>query len=222
MGKANRGDAGEALVKLGKNTAIDRRRLKRVMHPDMSFAFAHMVREHVFVVLSERVASPSEVAREIGVESSYVSYHFKALRERGLIELVDKRRVRGVWESFYRAKAALYIDDPEWEHVPAAVKSGLCSGMLQAMYEEATRALTAGTFAFRPGMHLSWTSMSVDPRGFEDLAALLRETLEGVRSIQAESAERFEAGEEEILTTVAILNFGTPPTQASDGELGTL
>jgi hypothetical protein len=114
-------DDGEALVKLGKSTAIDPRRLKRVMHPDMSFAFSHMVREHVFVVLNERVASPSEIAREIGVEASYVSYHFKALL-RGLIELVDKRKVRGVWESFYRVKIPLDFGDSEWGRLSAAVR----------------------------------------------------------------------------------------------------
>jgi DNA-binding transcriptional ArsR family regulator len=207
-GRARKRD--RPLRKVGKNTTIDESKLKRFMDPNLAFALSHAVREHVLVVLNERIASPSEVGEEIGVGASYISYHFTELRERGLIELVEKRQVRGVWEHFYRAKTTLYFDDREWERLPLTFRSSLSLDHLRSIYGEAVKAVLAGTFGSGSGTHLSWTTMRVDKKGWEDTMAVVAEALEGVLAIRTECAERLAgASEEAIPTTVAMMSFKT-------------
>ncbi len=43
-----------------------------------------------------------------------VSYHVKKLVSLGVVELVDKRQVRGAVEHFYRAVTLAYVSDEEW------------------------------------------------------------------------------------------------------------
>ena len=66
------------------------------------------------MVLSERVASPSELAAEQEAVVSDVAYHVRVLRELGLIKLVNTRQVRGATEHFYRSIAQSHLDDDLW------------------------------------------------------------------------------------------------------------
>src|ERR1700755_1858647 len=64
---------------------------------------AHPMRCRCLAILADRVASPAEIARQLGLEVSNVGYHVSALAEAGLIEEVGQRPVRGAVEHFYRA-----------------------------------------------------------------------------------------------------------------------
>ncbi|MFL5833438.1 MAG: ArsR/SmtB family transcription factor [Solirubrobacterales bacterium] len=77
-------------------------------------AISHPLRAAVLRILSERTASPAEMARELGAELSNVSYHAKQLVAFGAAELVDIQVVRGALEHFYRATEQPLIEIEEW------------------------------------------------------------------------------------------------------------
>jgi DNA-binding transcriptional ArsR family regulator len=76
-------------------------------------AMSHPLRAAVLRILSERTASPAEMARELGEELSNVSYHAKQLVAFDCAELVDVRVVRGALEHFYRATELPLVDIEE-------------------------------------------------------------------------------------------------------------
>jgi predicted transcriptional regulator len=78
-------------------------RLRQVLDVRLTKALAHEMRGHIVAILNERVASPNEVAKELGMDVAYVSYHFRVLRDDyGLIEQVSASERRGSQEHFYR------------------------------------------------------------------------------------------------------------------------
>ncbi len=211
-------DRKAKLKKMGKRTTIDESKLKRFMDPRLVFALSHTVRAHVLVVLNEKVTSPSAVGREIGVSAAYINYHFEELEREGLIELVRVEPRRGAKEHFYRARKTLAFDDRAWDSLPETFKSGITGGTLRNIYDEVAVALEVGTFTARSEVHLSMVSMPLDAKGFGDVGTLLNETLEKVKAIKSESAERLSAsGEEAIPTTVALIGFETATGSAPSG-----
>src|SRR6266516_3023659 len=166
--------------KVGKRTTLDETKLKKIIDERLIFAISHVVRAHVLAVLNEQIASPSEVGKGIGVDVTYISYHFEKLEEIGFIELVRVEPRRGVDEHFYRAKKTFLIDDRECALLPASVKSAMSADLFQSILDDVVRALMAGTFAAGNDPHVSWTTKHVDEKGFSDLDALLVETLQKV------------------------------------------
>src|SRR4051794_26671084 len=66
----------------------------------------HPIQYKALHILTERVASPKEIAIELGLTSakaSNVDCHVKQLQSQGLVELVRTEPRRGVNEHFYRA-----------------------------------------------------------------------------------------------------------------------
>jgi len=171
-------------------------------------ALAHPLRFQALAILNERVASPNELAKELGEGLSQVSYHVKVLLESDCIELVKTEPRRGAVEHYYRATSRAFLSDDEWARIPASVRPGLSASLMQTIMDDAVSALKAGTFDARPDHHLSWTPMIVDEKGWVDLAAALTSAMERCLEIQAESAGRLaEAGEEGLSATVAMMGF---------------
>lgn len=205
------------IKRMGKRTTIDESKLKRFMDPRLVFALSHTVRAHVLVVLNEKVSSPSAVGKEIGVSAAYINYHFEELAREGLIELVRVEPRRGAKEHFYRARRTLVFDDQAWDSLPETFKAGITGNTLRLVYDQVAEALEAGTFTARSEMHLSMVSMPLDARGFGEIGALLRETLEKIKAVKAESAERLaQSGEETIPATVALIGFETATEPAEE------
>jgi len=80
---------------------LDKRIAKSVGHP---------LRIGIMRILSERTASPSELAEALGEGVSQVSYHVSELFKYGCVELVDTEPSRGAIEHFYRATSIFGID----------------------------------------------------------------------------------------------------------------
>lgn len=78
-------------------------RLRQILDLKLIKALAHPMRGHVIAVLGERVVSPNDIAKELGMDVAYVSYHFRVLRDDyRLIEQVSTSERRGFTEHFYR------------------------------------------------------------------------------------------------------------------------
>jgi DNA-binding transcriptional ArsR family regulator len=177
-------------------------------------ALAHPLRFQALIILSERVASPNELAKELGEGLSQISYHVKVLLESDCLELVKTEPRRGAVEHYYRATSRAFLSDAEWAQLPRSVRPGFSVSLLQTLMDDAATALKAGTFDARDDHHLSRTQLKLDEQGWRDVAATLSDALERVMDIQAESVGRTaESGEETIPTTVAMMSFEAAPTQ---------
>ena len=162
-------------------------------------------------ILNERIASPNEIAQELGQSVGHVSYHVNVLKKCECIELVDTASRRGAVEHFYRATIRLLIDDETWARLPASIRPSLTATLLQDLVKDAGGALSAGTFDARPDSHLTWTPMILDEEGWQEASGSLRELLERILEIQALSAERLtKAGEAGFRVSVAAMAYETP------------
>jgi DNA-binding transcriptional ArsR family regulator len=172
--------------------------LKRMMQiteiddPRLVKGLAHPLRIHILRVLETRVASPSEIAEEIGAPLGNVSYHVRFLARVGLIELTSTKPRRGAVEHYYRAVGRVSVTDQAWAQVPDVVKSGMISATLDQAGRVIGAAASSGGFD-RSDAVAARREMLLDEQGFSELAAELNGLLERVKEIERESAERLES-----------------------------
>lgn len=185
-------------------------RLKTFIDSRLIKALSHPLREHVLAVLNERVASTSEIGREIDLDVPAFYHHVEVLEDLGCVERVESRHRRGAEEHFFRAKATLFFDDSAWREVPATIRSDLMASYLRSIWDDVIRALRSGVFAAGSGTHVSWLPGIFDKLGWEECMALMSETLARMMEIQKQSAERIAVtGEPGIPGTIAMMGFGT-------------
>jgi DNA-binding transcriptional ArsR family regulator len=84
-------------------------RVSELATHDAAKAVAHPLRVTILELLDGRVASPIELARELGEPIGNVSYHARALRQLGAIRLVRTRQRRGAIEHFYTASVRISL-----------------------------------------------------------------------------------------------------------------
>jgi hypothetical protein len=185
-------------------TFFDRRLIKALGHP---------VREHLFAVFNERIASAREIGEELGADVSSFYHHIELLEELECIERVASRRKRGASEHFFKAKRTVFLDDAAWRRIPPTLRSDLAGSFIQEMFNEAAAAVESGTFSSFDE-HGSWLPAHFDRRGWREMIALLDEMLVRRIAIQEESARRLASGDEKpIAATIATLAFETSPAK---------
>jgi DNA-binding transcriptional ArsR family regulator len=185
--------------------------LKQVIAPRVAKAFTHPLRGHVWVTLCERgEASPKEIADELGIQVSEVSYHFRELKKRGLIKLVRTEQRRGFAEHFYEPTAPVfYFNDADWMQIPAPIRSTFSGDMLRQIIEEAVGALQAGSFDAR-NRHLSRTWLLVDEQGWDEAMRVAQGALERILEIQKQcAARRAKSSQPGIPVSVVMAAFET-------------
>jgi predicted ArsR family transcriptional regulator len=80
----------------------------------------HSIQIEALTILTERVASPKEVAVELGLttaKAGFISRHIRELQKQGLVVLVRTEPRRGAVEHFYEAVAPLVVMDDEAERM---------------------------------------------------------------------------------------------------------
>src|SRR4051794_8356749 len=152
-------------------------------------AMNHPIRFAALSILAERVASPSDLAKELGETVGAVAYHVRILRDLGAIELVETAQRRGATESYYRATVRPWYSDDEYARLPARRRRELFAPTIRTIVDDAIRALANGGFD-DPRAHASRSAFDVDDEGYDALVQLLADTLEKVTEIQAASANR--------------------------------
>src|SRR4051812_41474665 len=85
-------------------------------------ALSHPLRARILQRLGERVASPGELAAELGAPLGVVSYHVRMLRDYECVELVRTEPRRGALQHFYRARARPSLGADQWRGLPAGVR----------------------------------------------------------------------------------------------------
>lgn len=164
--------------------------------PRLVKGLAHPLRIHILRVLETRVASPSEIAEEIGAPLGNVSYHVRFLARVGLIELTSTKPRRGAVEHYYRAVGRVSVTDQAWAQVPDVVKNGVISATLDQAGRVIGAAASSGGFE-RSDAVVARREMLLDEKGFAELAAELNGLLERIKEIEKGSAERLGTAPED-------------------------
>jgi DNA-binding transcriptional ArsR family regulator len=174
---------------------------------------SHPTRVKSYVILAERVASPNEIATEIGLDVGHVSYHVRKLAELGMVELIDVRPVRGANEHFYKAIKRPIVSDEDFAAKSPEERSSLTRYILQLHLTDVTRALEAGTFDARTNRWLVRMPLQVDEVGFTELGELHEEMYQRKLEIEAKSAGRMAAGEKTSIPIVDTAMFFELPAR---------
>lgn len=168
-------------TKNAQREGIDRKLIKVVGHP---------VKVRALTVLTERTASPKEIADQLQVHIGQVSYHVRGLEQLGMIELVRTRPVRGAVEHFYKAVRRPKVSTEEWAELDLRERERFSLWIKQQEMIDAAIAFEAGTFDCRVDRHLSRVPLVLDEDGWGELTELMNNGLETVLEIQSRSAER--------------------------------
>src|ERR1700749_5300679 len=88
-------------------------------------ALAHPLRARILQRLGERVASPGDLAVELGAPLGVVSYHVRMLRDYECVELVRTEPRRGALQHFYRATARPTLDEDQFKTLPSRLPKEL-------------------------------------------------------------------------------------------------
>src|SRR4051794_9190597 len=169
-------------------------------------ALAHPLRARILQRLGERVASPGDLAVELGAPLGVVSYHVRMLRDYDCVELVRTEPRRGALQHFYRATARPNLDEDQWRTLPSGLRRELSGETIQDLVNDLGAAADAGTLE-DPDLIINRAPLELDERGFKKLNRLLNKTLEQAHQIAEESAARHAEGADSFLTEVAILHF---------------
>ncbi|HEY8502063.1 MAG TPA: helix-turn-helix domain-containing protein [Solirubrobacterales bacterium] len=153
-------------------------------------AIGHPLRAEVLRILTERTASPAEMARELDEELSNVSYHTKQLVEFECAELVSTRPVRGALEHFYRATERPLIDVGEWEELDPLMAENLLCEIVQKTLDDFVAAARAQTVGCDDNFHLTRTPVVLDEEGLQEALEAHERTRLEILEIEARSAQR--------------------------------
>ena len=154
-------------------------------------AMSHPLRIRILAILSERTASPVELADWLDASLGVVAYHVRTLHRFGLIDLVKETRVRGAVEHHYKAKERPRVSDEAWEQAPPIAKQAAVGSTLQMINEYATVSAASGGFD-RGEAQLTRTMMRLDAKGWKDLAAAFTALLEKAEAIEEAAQKRIE------------------------------
>jgi DNA-binding transcriptional ArsR family regulator len=183
---------------------------KDITDPSLAKALAHPLRTRILAVLDGRTASPSDLAQELGASLGVVSYHVRRLHALRFLKLVRSVPRRGAVEHYYTAVAGPRITSKTWGQTPTIVKQATISAALQEVGSAVTDAAAAGGFE-QAQAHLSRTPVTVDQKGFDQVATELDEMIARVQKIEADSAKRLARADqlEEQSATVVLMLFNS-------------
>jgi DNA-binding transcriptional ArsR family regulator len=189
------------------------------METTLAAIVAHPTRARAFTILTERTASPVEIAQEIGKDVGHVGYHVRKLLQLNLVELVDERPVRGAVEHFYRAIERPVVSEEEFARLSVPEREVFTRYIVQRLVADIARSMDAHIFDARANHVITRTPMLVDEEGFQELSDLHTEVLERTMEIQASSAERLTTSEEEgIPTSSSSMFFEVPKKRRHSSE----
>ena len=174
-------------------------------------AYAHPLRIQILGLLDNRIASPREIAAELGTPLSNTSYHVRQLVSLGFVELVGRRARRGAIEHHYTARVRPTITDEGWAQLPDIVKRSFVDNWLQQTISEIVAAAEAGGFD-RADTHHTRTVGPLDERGWRAVARELTRALKRVEDAVEQSRARLAKNPhaEVTDTTIVLMQYVDP------------
>jgi DNA-binding transcriptional ArsR family regulator len=193
------------------------KRYQDIADPSLAKALAHPMRTRILSALENRTASPSELADELDAPLGVVSYHVRRLHALRFLKLVKRVARRGAVEHYYTTIAGPTITDSAWGSTPAIVKQAMVGATLNAIAASVGAAVNSGGFD-QPDTHVSRTPITLDGKGWSELARELEGVLERIRTIEADSQKRLLRNDhqDEQQATVVLMLYNSAPATAAD------
>jgi DNA-binding transcriptional ArsR family regulator len=205
----------------GRSTKVDRAAPRPdFVSPQLAAAMSHPTRVRVMSVLTERAASPREIATKIGEPLNNVTYHVNQLRDLGCIELIRAEPVRGgrVTEHFYRSCRRAYFDESAWDELTEKERYGVISAILKMISQDIATAMAGGTFLQDGDAHASRSVLHVDDEGWEEVVKVIGRATNELFEVEERVAARAAEGiPTPIHAKLDILQYRMPPRPAERG-----
>jgi DNA-binding transcriptional ArsR family regulator len=185
--------------------------------PDLRLikALAHPLRWRILQALNLRVASPSELAGELGAPLPNIAYHVKVLAQNDAIELVKTEQVRGALEHFYRATMRPWFTDDLWAELPVSTRRALFAEILRDIWSDVTASAAADRLD-DPTTHITRTWLDLDKPAYDEIVDSLNALVERALELHAEAAPRLAAmsdeEREEHRTAMMLMHFHRSPS----------
>lgn len=174
----------------------------------------HPIQIQSLTILTEREASPKDIAIELGMtkaKAGYVSHHVKVLVERGLAEPTRTEPRRGANEHYYRAVMPLIVSDEDAERMSVEERLTMSCWAINCISHDFVRAIESGSLEERIDRHLSRFPMRLDEEGYQELFELHEEAFERTQRIKAQAEQRLdEAGEDGMQVSAVVASFPMP------------
>jgi hypothetical protein len=165
------------------------------------------VRTDLLRILSERSATPRELAQMLGEDLGEVLGDVVELWADNCIEVVEDG-VGDAADRRYRTTPPFFVDDREARELSLADREELSATVLQAIVTESVGALRTGSLDSRPDIHLSWKPLRLDERGWREFMALLLRALKEAETIEEACKERLGLADEAgIEAVVALMGY---------------
>lgn len=176
--------------------AIDQKLMKALGHP---------LRIAILSILNDRMASPTELSRELGEGLSQVSYHVKVLKDYEMIQMVRTEPRRGAVEHFYQAVREVFLPSWQMKAMPKSAQRSAFVKVLKEIEQDLGASLAAGAFENRPDWVVARDPKPLDDKGRKDAEKLAARCLQEYKAIGVEAGERIAKGESEPVPTTAVL-----------------
>lgn len=151
---------------------------------------SHPLRIKILIALTERVASPVQLAKEFGEDLGTVAYHFRQLLKQKAIHEVDSRPVNGSTEHFYRAIQRPEMSDEESAALSPQKRLEWTRLIVEMFIADVATAMNQGTFAARADHNVVRFPTQVDGQGWEELTEIYARALQEAMDVEARSAGR--------------------------------
>jgi hypothetical protein len=155
----------------------------------------HPIQLKALTILTERVASPKEIAIELGLTKAgagRVSHHLRELEKGQLIEEVRTEPRRGAVEHYFTAVQRPIVTEKEFQSWTIEQREEFSRYIILCMARDFGMALEYRTLDADANVsrHLTRTPLHLDSQGFSDLHAAYMNLFDRTFQIQAESDER--------------------------------
>lgn len=193
-----------------------------ITDPVVAKAYSHPLRIEILGLLDNRVASPRQLATELGAGLSTTSYHVRQLAGVKLIRLVRRRQVRGAIEHMYTANVRPTITDAGWARLPPIVKRAWLGGKIAQIGKEVAAAAGQGGFD-HADMHMSRTSFRLTPDEWKAAVRILARALEEIEALGAEGAASgqadSQAGQRHAIAVMMLFEAASPKAFSPGSEV---
>jgi DNA-binding transcriptional ArsR family regulator len=152
-------------------------------------SMSHELRVEIMTILTQRTASPAELAKMLDEGLSQVSYHVKVLRDYGRIELVRTVPRRGAVEHYYRATSKSLLPAKTWRGTKKGLRAMVGGGLASDLFDDLADALATGKLA-EADSHVSRMPLVLDAEGWRNVGAQAKRFSEEVEKEQRASAAR--------------------------------
>jgi DNA-binding transcriptional ArsR family regulator len=182
-------------------------------------ALSHPIRARALSILTERVAGPKNIAAELDIKLSNVSYHVRTLEELGLIEIVEEESVRGAIAHFYKAVEPPLQTQSAWSSLDPKVRNIFSASVVETLFADLSKSASAGTLENRnQDVHLlARTSLQLDEAGWEKVRDIQARSLQEILQEQSAAAVRLNgSGGSAIRAVLGQLLFEVPYDEDRD------